>query len=55
MKLKPTTEAQITPKKREEIINYMYDFNVRADVEIEELVDDIISILRQEEEDKKIF
>lgn len=49
MKLKPTTEAQITAKKREEIINYMYDFNVRADIKIEELADDIISILYQEE------
>ena len=50
MKLKPTTEVQITAKKREEIINYMYDFNVRADIKIEELVDDIISILHQEED-----
>ena len=48
-KEKLTKEVHITDKKRAEIIDYLYDFNVRAAINIEELVDDIISILYQEE------
>lgn len=35
----------ITADKRSEIIEYFYEFNVRADIKIEELVDDVISII----------
>lgn len=33
------------PDKRKQILDYLCEFNVRADIKIEELADDIISII----------
>lgn len=35
----------ITANKRKEMIDYFYDMNVRSDIKIEALVDDIISMI----------
>ena len=44
LKLIPDVEI-ITANKRKEMIDYFYDMNVRADIKIEALVDDIISMI----------
>jgi hypothetical protein len=40
----PTIEI-ISSDTRSEIINYFYEFNARADIKIESLVDDVITII----------
>jgi hypothetical protein len=40
----PTIEI-ISSDTRSEIINYFYEFNVRANIKIESLVDDVITII----------
>jgi hypothetical protein len=40
----PTVEI-ITVDKRKQILDYLYEFNVRADIKLEELVDDLVSII----------
>lgn len=44
LKLIPDVEI-ITANKRKEMIDYFYNMNVRADIKIEALVDDIISMI----------
>ena len=38
----------VTADKRKEIIDYLYEFNVSGDIKIEEIADDIISIIEKE-------
>lgn len=40
----PTVEI-ISSDTRSEIINYLYEFNARANIKIESLVDDVITII----------
>ena len=39
---KDTNEKDV----RQELIDYLYEFNVRADIKIESLADDILSIVK---------
>jgi hypothetical protein len=38
----------VSANKRKEIIDYLYEFNVSGDIKIEEIADDIISIIEKE-------
>jgi hypothetical protein len=48
----PTVEI-ISSDTRSEIINYLYEFNARADIKIESLVDDVIAIIEHNLENDK--
>ena len=41
--VEPVTEKDV----RQELIDYLYDFNVRADIKIESLADDILTIVKK--------
>ena len=38
----------VSANKRKEVIDYLYEFNVSGDIKIEEIADDIISIIEKE-------
>ena len=43
----PETNQVVTADKRKEVIDYLYEFNVSGDIKIEEIADDIISIIEK--------
>lgn len=44
----PETNQVVITDKREEVVDYLYEFHVSGDIKIEEIADDIISIIEKE-------